>query len=284
MNKQVQRIYYQGQKGAYSWVAAKYLFPESELIGKDVFSKAFSAPVKNVANLAVLPVDNTVIGSIFEVYDLLFAHEDLKIIGELMLKIDHNLLAKKGAELAKIKKVYSHTKALDQCRDLFKKYKNLEPVVYEDTAGAAKFVSESNKKDIAAIAGKSAAEVYGLQVIKPHVQSNGENYTRFVVLANKKHKDIKAKDNQYKTSIVFAASHKPGSLLSCMKPFADSGFNLTKIESRPLLGSPWQYLFYLDFEHEGTNGEIKEVLKEVRPHTQILRILGTYPKGETIEE
>lgn len=279
-----QKIYYQGQKGAYSWVASKYLFPEKLLVGKDNFGKAFSAPVKNSENLAVLPVDNTVIGSIYEVYDLLFDHQELKIIGEVMLKIDHNLLAKPGTKLADIQKVYSHTKALDQCRDLFKKYKNLEPVVYEDTAGAAKFVSESRKNGIAAIAGKSAAEVYGLEIIKPHVQSNGENYTRFVVLANKAHKDIKAKNNLFKTSIVFAASHTPGSLLSCMKPFSDSGFNLTKIESRPLLGSPWQYLFYLDFEHEGANGEIKKVLKEVKPHTQILRILGTYPKGDTIKE
>lgn len=278
------KVFYQGQKGAYSWVASKYLFPNGELVGKDSFGKAFAAPVNNSDNLAVLPVDNTVIGSIFEVYDLLFGHEELKIIGELMLKIDHNLLAKKGVNIKSLKTVYSHTKALDQCRDLFRKYKNLEAVVYEDTAGAAKFVSESSKKDIAAIAGKSAAEVYGLEVIKPHVQSNGENYTRFVVLANKKHSDMKAKNNLYKTSIVFAAAHNPGSLLSCMKPFSDSGFNLTKIESRPFLGKPWQYLFYLDFEHKGTNGEIKKVLKEVKPHTQILRILGTYPKGETIQE
>ena len=280
----MQKIYYQGMTGAYSWVAAKHMFPNASLVGKDTFDKAFRAPVKDKKVLVVLPVDNTVIGSIFEVYDLLFDHQGLKIIGEVMLKIDHNLLAKPGTKIENIKKVYSHTKALDQCKDLFKKYKNLKPEVYEDTAGAAKLVSRSESGDIAAIAGKSAAKVYGLEVIKPHVQSNGENYTRFVVLANKSYKAKKSKNNLYKTSIVFAASHTPGSLLSCMKPFADSGFNLTKIESRPFLGKPWQYLFYLDFEHEGTNGEIKEVLKKVKPHTQILRILGTYPKGETIAE
>lgn len=280
----MQKVYYQGEKGAYSWVAAKYLFPHAKLIGKDAFRKAFAAPVKHKEEFAVLPVDNTVIGSIFEVYDLLFDHTDLKIIGEVMLKIDHNLLAKEGVQFKDLKKVYSHTKALEQCRALFKKYKNLESTVYPDTAGAAKFVAHSRRRNIAAIAGKSAAEVYGLKIIKAHVQTNGENFTRFVVLANKEVNTPKAKNNLYKTSIVFAASHTPGSLLSCMKPFSDSGFNLTKIESRPLLGKPWQYLFYLDFEHFGSNGEIKEVLKKVKPHTQILRILGTYPKGDSIEE
>jgi prephenate dehydratase len=278
------KVYYQGVPGAYSHIAAKHLFPDALHKGFDDFNKPLQATLRSKDTVAVMPFDNTVIGSIYEMYDLLYDHPELKIVGELMLKIDHNLLGLPHADIKDIKVVYSHPKALAQCKSLFKKYPDLNAMVYEDTAAAAALVSKNGNKTIAAIASKAAAEEYGLKILKKKVQSNGENYTRFVVLDSIDEKYKLPKSQTYKTSIVFAAAHSPGSLLACMKPFADKGLNLTKIESRPMMGKPWQYLFYLDFEHEGTNGEIKEVLKKIKPHTQVLRILGTYPKGDTIEE
>ena len=284
MKSKTKHVYFQGVKGSYSHIAAKHLFLKASFKGFDSFGKAVEGALKKADTVAVMPFDNTVIGSIYEMYDLLYEHPELKIVGEVMLRIDHNLLGLPHADIDDIKVVYSHPKALDQCKELFKKNPQMNPIVYEDTAGAAAFVSKNGNKTIGAIASATAAEEYGLKVLKEKVQSNGENYTRFVVLDNVDGDYIPEKSDIFKTSIVFAAAHKPGSLLKCMKPFGDKGLNLTKIESRPMVGKPWQYLFYLDFEHTELNGEIKEVLKEVKPHTQVLRVLGTYPKGESISE
>lgn len=270
------KVAYQGVPGAYSHIAANYLFPKAKLLGFDSFKKVFEALDRGQATFAVLPFDNTLVGSIYQVYDLLFESKT-KIRGEVSLKIDHNLLGR--GELKQIKNVYSHPRALEQCKSFFDNNTKLEQLAYEDTAAAAKYVSKQKDKTLAAIASLHAAKLYGLNVLSDHIQSDNQNYTRFVIIGKRNH--IKQAN---KTSIVFVAAHKPGSLLECLKPFAQGHLNLTKIQSRPLVGSPWSYLFYLDFEHPVDDGVIKNVLAQVKPHTHMLRKLGTYQSGPTLKE
>jgi prephenate dehydratase len=305
------KIAYQGEGGSYSSIAAEYLAPEAELVGYDSFEEVFTAVQNGEALLGLLPIENTLIGSIFEVYDLLFGHDGFELVGEVSLKIDHNLMVKKNTDrtdeerIKQIHRVYSHPKALEQCKKFFKERPWIKAVVAEDTAGAARKLAVMSKKndrmnkaqpqtsyagEQGVIASLKAAEIYGLKVVKIKIQDNAENYTRFVAVKRAIYQEkleLNGKGEKVglsKTSLVFAAAHEPGSLLRCMQPFAKAHLNLTKIESRPLVGQPWKYLFYLDFEHSVKSGAVEEVLNEMQPHTMILRKLGTYPKGVVIRE
>lgn len=278
-------IAYQGAPGAYSYIATKHLYPTDQLVGFSSFEDVYEALKDERANYAVLPIENSLIGSIYENYDLLFEY-DYKIRGEVIVKIDHNLLALPGSDIKKITKVYSHQKALDQCRAFFKARPWMEAIVYEDTAAAAKMVSEKKDPTIAAIASKTAGTMYGLEVLQSRIQSNQHNYTRFVVIG--KENGI---ENADKTSLVFSAAHTPGSLIKCLRPFEQDHLNLTKLESRPLMapkgplrGSPWKYVFYLDFEHAPGKEMVEKEIEAIRPYTTLLRNLGNYQAGETIEE
>jgi len=271
-----QKVAYQGIPGAYSHIAAKFLFPKSEFIGFETFEKVFKSLKKGMVDFAVLPFDNTLVGSIYEVYDLLFKYS-YKIKGEINLKVEHNLLG--SHSIKHIRQVYSHPRALEQCNTFFEKNKKIVQIAFQDTAAAAKFVSQKKDKAKAAIASLHAAKLYNLKVIKNNIQSDNQNFTRFVVVT--KRNNVK-KGN--KTSIIFAAAHRSGSLLKCLKPFSQAQFNLTKIQSRPLIGKPWQFLFYLDFEHPPEPKMVEGVLLKVKPHTQILKKLGTYQTGPTIKE
>src|SRR3989344_887760 len=271
----MQKIAYQGVPGAYSHIAASYLFPSPKLTGFDNFEAVFESVKVGKAAFAVLPFENTLVGSIYDVFDLLYKY-DFKIRGEISLRIDHNLLG--IGKLNQVKQVYSHQKSLEQCKD-FIKARKLKSVVFEDTAAGAEFVARKKNPKAGAIASLHAAHLYKLNILKAQIQSNQENFTRFVIIGKRNH--VKRAN---KTSIVFAAAHKPGSLLECLKPFAQAYLNLTKIQSRPLIGSPWSYLFYLDFEHPVDNKTVTEVLSQVKPHTQMLRKLGTYQNGPTLIE
>lgn len=282
MTKQI--VAYQGIKGAYSYIASKYLFPEAELVGKGSFEAVYQTLVEDKADLLVLPIENTLVGSIFEVYDLMFQHDDIQILGEITLRVDHNLLAVSD-DIEELTQVYSHPKALGQCQQLFTQFPNIIPVVWEDTAAAAAYVSLKQDPAVGAIASLSAAEAYGLKIVKPKVQSNQANYTRFVVVGKRGRGHHANSATLLKTSLEFVAAHQPGALLRCLEPVGSHNLNMSKIESRPLVGSPFQYLFYLDFEHTSKlNGKLEEILAEIKPHTQILRHLGTYPRGVTIAE
>lgn len=266
---------YQGIPGAYSHIAAKSIFPNEMLVGFDSFRKVFSALRNRKLDAAILPIENTLVGSIYEVYDLIYEY-NLKIKGEVSLRIDHNLVGL--GKLADIKEVYSHPKALEQCEVFLNKHK-LTPKVYEDTAAAAKDISKMKDKKRAAIASALAAKLYNLKIIKKNIQSNPHNFTRFLVIARANY--IKYAN---KTSLVFAVKHQPGSLLNCLKPFAKAHLNLTKLESRPLIGQPWNYLFYLDFEHPESDGIVERVIKKVKEHSQFVRNIGSYRKGQIIYE
>lgn len=269
------KIGYQGIKGAYSYISARYLFPKGELIGFTSFSDAFDALSEEKVNSIVMPIENTIVGSINEVYDLIFEYK-YWIKGDVTLKIDHNLLGIKNSKIKNITKVYSHTKALGQCKYFFKNNPNLDPIKYEDTAVSAGYISIKQDKTLAAIASLHAAEIYNLKILKKDIQTSDENYTRFVVIDSKNGK-LKGS----KTSLLFSTTHKPGSLLESLKVFAD--LNLTYIESRPYISKAWSYLFYLDFEHD-KNLNIEKIIENMKPHTQFVRRLGTYNKGDFIKE
>ena len=271
-------IAYQGIPGSYSHIAATYMFKNATLAGYSSFREIFEALKKDRVQGAVLPIENTIIGSINEIYDLLNEY-GFHIKLEIKLKIDHNLLASKKASIKDIKKVYSHPKALEQCLNFFKKHKNIAAENFEDTAAAAAYVSIKLGGSEGAIASLHASDIYGLKVIKGKVQDNEHNYTRFVVI--QKNNNAKAGN---KSTLVFVVSHKPGSLVKSLEPFAQSHLNLTHLESRPVLGKPFSYQFYLDFEHPDSPKLVDNIIEQMRSHTKLIKKLGTYEKGKTIEE
>ncbi len=274
-------ISYQGIPGAYSHIATTYLFPDQKYLGRDSFDQVFDDLQSGLASHALLPIDNTIIGSIHEVYDLLYQNKNLSLTGETSLQINHNLLAK-TKHIDQIKQVYSHPKALAQCKNFFKTHANLKSKVYPDTAGAAKKISTSSKPDLAAIASLSASQIYNLQVVKPKIQDHHQNFTRFVVITKSPPSAPNSKSS-LKTSIIFTTPHQPGSLIKCLMPFSQANINLTKIESRPIITEPFNYAFHLDFEHQ-TKNHADSVLKQIQNQAKTLRHLGTYQVGETLQE
>lgn len=270
------KIGYQGIKGAYSEAAIyKYYGKNVETIGYDIFDDVFEAVKKGKADYGLVPVENTIAGSIVENYDLLLK-EDVFVVAEVFLKISHSLLSHKGNRLKNIRKAYSHPHALEQCREFLKKHK-IKPIPEYDTAGAAKIVEERNKTDEAAIAPKLCAEIYGLNIIREGIETSKYNTTKFFVFAKKSKvpKNIKKE----KTSIAFKAKHYPGSLVNCLQRLSKNGINMTKLESRPIPENPWEYVFYVDFIGGIDDENVKLALNEMETTATFIKILGSYPKG-----
>jgi chorismate mutase/prephenate dehydratase len=278
------KIIYQGIKGSHSWLAGvKFFGGNNKFIEANNFKEIFLKVDKNKADYGVIPIENSLIGSIYENYDLLKQFK-LKVVGEIYLKIEHNLLGikfnhLKGEKRIKlIKKIYSHPKALEQCSKFFERYNWLEKVAFSDTAGAAKYVAEAKDLTLGAIASKIAAKIYKLEIIKEKIEDDKNNYTRFWIITKKYFlKKPSKKDN--KGSIIFTLKHQPGSLYNALKVFAENKINLTKIESRPIIGKPFEYLFFVDFEFD-KNDKILKILEELKKKTIFLEILGFYEKGK----
>jgi len=199
---------------------------------------------------------------------------NLKIVGEVIIRISHCLISYHDYELKDIRRVYSHPQALGQCRNFIKKWK-LTPYPTYDTAGSVKMLSRRRIKYAAAIASRKAAEIYGLKVLMEGVEDNKNNYTRFLVVSRNFIKPV----GRVKTSIVFTVKHVPGSLYKALEVFASRGINLTKIESRPVIGRPWEYYFYLDFEGDVEDDIVKDALKELSQKTTYVKILGSYKQS-----
>jgi prephenate dehydratase len=285
------KVAYQGQPGAYSDLAAKkYFGPKVKTVGKNTFEQIFEAVKNKKADFAMVPIENSTAGSVHENYDLL-AQYNVSIVGEMMLRISHNLLViplkgeNKKKRLKIIKRVYSHPQALKQCRGFFKKNPHLKPIQAEDTAGSAKNLSESVNLDEAAIASVEAAKIYSLQILQKGIETNQHNYTRFLIISLKrkrKRSDLGKVGPSWKksskVSLIFSLAHKPGSLFQALKVFADRKINLTKIESRPIMDKPWDYLFYLDFEINKIK-ECQAAIKELKKYTHYFKTLGCYQKG-----
>jgi prephenate dehydratase len=270
---------FQGERGAFSEEAARRFWgSEVEVLPRRSFDDMFEAVVSGDADCAVAPMENTLAGSVLRNYDLLLEF-DLTIIGEVVLRVAHNLIAAPGVKLAEIQRVYSHPVALAQCGRFFAAHPQMEVVPAYDTAGSVKTLMESGRRDEAAIAGRAAAEVYGAEILEAGIESNPQNFTRFFVLVRPDRAEAAPPGGERKTSIVFRIGNRPGGLYRSLAAFAEEKIDLTKIESRPIEGRPWEYSFYLDFLGDRTSPPVQRALAALAAQAENLRILGSYPRG-----
>ncbi len=269
------RVAFQGAPGAFSEAAAIQLLGDAiTTVPRATFDAAFRAIEEGAADALLVPVENTLAGSVVRVYDLLL-ESDLGIVAETILPIEHHLIACPGATLQGIRSVASHPMALAQCERFFSSHSGLKRVPAEDTAGSVREVLSRGDKSCAAIAGRRAALHYHGVILAENLQDNAENFTRFVLLLPEKDATSWVSPEARKTSLAMRLAHRPGALLASLEPFAKHGVNLLKIESRPIHGRPWEYQFFIDVE-AGDVAWLDRALAEVRQATSELRVLGRY--------
>lgn len=268
---------YQGVPGAYGEEATYTYFKEewSEIIAHDSFEDVIEALLEGKIDYGVLPIENSSAGEILDTYDLIKNH-NLFIVGEQSIKIEHNLLGIKGSKLEDIKEVYSHPQGLSQSKVFLKEHSQMKPCPFINTATACLHVAELNDATKAAIASKRAAKLYGLEILEPHIHYNKNNFTRFIVLANKMH----VEDESNKISIVFSTKHVSGSLYNILGHFAHNGLNLLKIQSRPLLDKKWEYYFFADLEGNLQEANVLIALSQVIKQCSFFKVLGNYKQSE----
>ncbi len=269
---------YQGSPGAFSEEAAlRMLSSDARLLPRDTLEEVFNAIDRGDAHFAVVPIENTLAGSIHHCYDLLFEHE-VKIVGETVSRIEHALIAPPGVAFQDVRKALSHPVALAQCESFFRRHPQIEPVSVYDTAGAVGKVLSSGARDSAAVAGRRAAQIYGGVILADGIQDHSENYTRFLLITSFASAASRTISGECKTSIVFRVANKPGALCHSLIPFAERSVDLAKIESRPLKGSPFEYLFYLDLIGTADSPAVSDAIEDLRRQSISLRVLGTYPR------
>ncbi|CAM9909327.1 unnamed protein product [Chrysoparadoxa australica] len=270
------KVAFQGEKGAYSEEATINYFNEDiETIGLPTSEQVFEALINKDVALAVLPMENSIVGNVSVNLDLLFS-EKVFAVGEYYLPIHHHLLAIPGTKVENIKKALSHPIALAQCRDFLLK-NEIQAVSEYDTAGSAKLVSEKKDNSLAAIGSKLCAEAYGLEVLNDNIQKATTNITRFLVLTREN--EIPEGMIQTKTSIAFSAHHHPGALLDCLEIFKKYEINLTKLESRPIITNPFEYIFFVDFQNGLREKKTIECLSELNKGAHHVKVLGSYKEG-----
>lgn len=275
------KVAYQGTDGAFSHQAAMRHFERRysnvECMGYTRFDQAAEAVEKSDVDVAILPIENTTAGSINDTYDLL-AEKDLYVIGEEVLRVIHCLMAPEKVQIDNIRRVLSHPQAIAQCSHFLAGLTRCHVESYFDTAMAARKVRDDGDLSQAAIGSAYAAEIYGLEILKRDLANQPENFTRFVVISRE---PVKC-DPQLncKTSLIFATIDEKGALLKCLNLLGDNGINMTKLESRPRLGHPWQSLFYLDIEGNREEPKVADTLNKLKKKAQFLKILGSYPVRE----
>jgi prephenate dehydratase len=274
-----QRTGIQGELGAFSQEAVRQLLGDrAQVAPYPTFEAVFRALRAGKIDAAVIPMENTLAGSVHENYDHLL-HFDVRIAAETNLRIVHNLIAAPGVRFTDIRKVYSHPVALNQCLKFFAKYRKLERFPFYDTAGSVKMVMEQRAPDAAAIASSVAAAIYGGTILKRSIEDDRRNFTRFFLLYSSKKLPAPRPGKEWKTSLVFTTRNTPGALFRGLAAFALRDLNLTKIESRPLHGKPWEYLFYVDFLGRENEPRVQNALRHLAEVADFLRILGSYPPG-----
>jgi prephenate dehydratase len=276
-------VAFQGARGAFSEEAARNLLgPGVTVLPCERFEDIFRAVKEGRAAGAVVPIENTLAGSVHENYDHLVNFE-LPIVAETNVRIVHNLIALKGVPFSGIKRVFSHPVALNQCLDFFARNPRIERIPFYDTAGSVKMIAEEKLTDAAAIASSVAAEIYGARILRRSIEDDRRNFTRFFLLRTpryaRQHPIKVDRRAPWKTSLVFSTRNVPGSLFRALSAFALRDLNLIKIESRPLRGKPWEYLFYLDFLGRADSPNAQNALNHLRELADFLRVLGCYPKG-----
>ncbi len=274
-----QRTGIQGELGAFSQEAVRQLLgPHAEVVPYPTFEAVFRALRAGKIDAAAIPMENTLAGSVHENYDHLL-HFDVRIAAETNLRIVHNLIAPPGVRFADLRKVYSHPVALNQCLKFFGRHRKLERVPFYDTAGSVKMVMEQRAPDAAAIASSVAAGIYGGAILKRSIEDDRRNFTRFFLLYPSKKLPAPRPAKEWKTSLVFTTRNTPGALFRGLAAFALRDLNLTKIESRPLHGKPWEYLFYVDFLGREKDPRVQNALRHLGEIADFLRVLGSYPPG-----
>ena len=276
-------VAFQGERGAFSEDAARQLLGSSvETIPCRTFEEMFEAVSTGAADAAAAPIENSLAGSVHKNYDLLMEH-DLTIIGETNVRIVHHLIAPRGVALTDVRRVHSHPVALAQCEKFLRANRQIEVVPAYDTAGSVKMIVESQSGEDAAIAGATAAAVYGAEIIVESIEDNAQNFTRFLLLARPdRAASIRTTSNQAqrKTSIVFRVANKPGGLFRSLAAFALRDIDLTKIESRPIEGRPWEYSFYLDLIGDQHDPHVERALANLNEFAESVRVLGSYWRSE----
>jgi prephenate dehydratase len=274
------RVGFQGALGAFSQEAvAQLLGDKAEVVPFPRFEDVFRALTRRKIDAAVIPIENTLAGSVHENYDHLL-HFDVRIAAETNVRIIHNLIAPPGVRFKDIRKVYSHPVALNQCLRFFARHRKLESTPFYDTAGSVKMVMDEKAPDAAAIASAVAASIYGAHILQRSIEDDRRNFTRFFLLYPSQRARLPRREAKaWKTSLVFTTRNVPGALFRALSAFALRDLNITKIESRPLRGKPWEYLFYMDFLDREDDPRVQNALRHLAELADFLRVLGTYPQG-----
>lgn len=266
------RIAIQGEPGSFSHEAAQKAVPEATILPCTLSPEVFAAVMEGAADAAVIPIENSLAGSVVEHYDLLLAH-DVGIESEWLLRIRHNLIGVPGTDLRRVRQAYSHPVALAQCRRFFLEHPGIDAAPFYDTAGSVKQMVELRDAGIAAIASAQAARHYGGTILLEGIEDNAENFTRFFLIRRRDRLEPAADPD--KVSLAFAVENRPGTLVSALEIFAGMGTNLTRLESRPVPGRPWEYVFYADYQL--TDVRVADRALEMLPrHCSMIRELGRY--------
>jgi prephenate dehydratase len=265
------KIAIQGETGSFSHEAAKRMVPGCRIVACARSAEVFDRVERGSVAAAVIPIENSLAGSVTEHFDLLLARK-VFIQREFRLRIVHNLMAAPGVKLSDIRRAFSHPVALDQCRDFFRHHPKIEAVPFYDTAGSVKHVIAHNLRDTAGIAGSQAAKEYGGRILASGIEDDKRNFTRFFLIR----KSRRVLPGASKTSIAFSVKNIPGALFKALSVFALRDISLSKIESRPLRGRPWEYVFYADFLR-GDDQAARNALHHLGEITDLVKVLGIYP-------
>jgi prephenate dehydratase len=273
------KIAIQGEPGSFSHEAALKLVADAEIVPCALSAEVFAALDAGAADAAAIPIENSLAGSVLEHFDLLLKH-DVTVVRETLVRIRHNLIALAGARMEEIERVYSHPVALAQCRRFLAAHPGMKAIAFYDTAGSVKQLAEQQDPYAAAIASKAAAATYGAEVLAAGIEDNAENYTRFFLVRRGGEAEIDPDAN--KMSVAFTLEHRPGSLVGALSALSAMGTNLTKIESRPVQGKPWEYIFYVDCQI-GASEEGTRALAALGAHCGMVKELGRYREARGVE-
>jgi prephenate dehydratase len=271
------KIAIQGEPGSFSHEAAMKLVPDGEIVPCSLSADVFAAMESGAAEAAVIPIENSLAGSVAEHFDLLLT-QDVRVVGETLLRIRHNLIGLTGVTMEEIERVFSHPVALAQCRKFLAVHPRMEAVAFYDTAGSVKQLVKLGDRHTAGIASEAAAEYYGAQILEAGIEDNPENFTRFFLV--RRAAEAVSDPEANKISLAFSLEHRPGSLVSALSAMAFMGINLTKIESRPVHGKPWEYIFYVDCKIQSAE-EGERVIEALKRHCSMVKELGRYREAES---